>query len=230
MPKRFDMGKIDLFRTGKVYTSTEAAKLTRTSSANVRRWLLGYQDTTGKMRPVFGEKDKGVGPLEVSFLELAEIIVVLGFRQRGVLLKELRGAHRRLSERLEVEYPFASTTLAEQGGKVLAEYESELGHEPRLAIPNMSDQFVLPGVVQARLMLFDFHNEDGLAIRWFPYGKDVPIVVDPEFGGGKPTVQGRGLTTDIIVRRHDFGESVDSIADDFQLERSKVEIVLQYAA
>ena len=224
------MAKLDLFRTGKAYTVTEASRLAKTSPANVRRWLLGYQHTAGSMAPVFGKKTKGDDPLAVSFLELAEIIVVLGFRKRGVLLKELRGAHRCLSGRFNLQYPFASTTLAEKGGRVLAEYESELGHPPKLAIPTMNGQFLLPHVVKARLMRFDFHSEDSLAVRWFPYGKNVPIVVDPEFGGGKPTVFGRGLTTDIIVRRSKFGESVDSIANDFQLQKSKVETVLHYAA
>ena len=224
------MGKIDLFRTGKVYTATEAAKLARTSPANVRRWLLGYKHKTARMTPVFDRKPKGDAPLEVSFLQLAEIVVVLGFRQRNVLLRELRGAHKHLRERLHLDYPFASVILLEHGGRVLAEYDSKFGREPKLAIPTMRDQYVLPEVVKARLMLFDFHSEDGLAVRWFPYGKEVPIVVDPQFGGGKPTVLGRGLTTDIIVKRHKFGESIDSIADDFQLAKSKVEIVLQYAA
>ena len=38
-------------------------------------------------------------------------------------------------------------------------------------------------------------------LPWHPMGKDVPIVIDPEYGFGLPVVRGPGIRTEIIAER-----------------------------
>ena len=61
-------------------------------------------------------------------------------------------------------------------------------------------------------------------------GRDVPIVIDPRFGAGRPIIEGRNLRTDIVVGRFKNGQPVESIADDFDLHDDDVKEVLKYAA
>lgn len=73
---------VEPIRSGKAYTVAQAARLAQTTSSNVRRWVLGYSAPGHKMKPVFGQKERPEGePLALSFLELAELIVVAHFRK-----------------------------------------------------------------------------------------------------------------------------------------------------
>src|SRR3712207_2622998 len=76
-----DPSGMDRFRLGKAYSVGQSAELARTTPATVRRWLMGYSVPGHRMLPVFGGQRRGSGPLVVSFLELAEIVVVARFRQ-----------------------------------------------------------------------------------------------------------------------------------------------------
>lgn len=67
--------------TARTYTIPEAARLAHTSSANVRRWLFGDERPGHGMEPVLGKERKLDS--RISFLDLAEIIVVASFRRKG---------------------------------------------------------------------------------------------------------------------------------------------------
>jgi uncharacterized protein (DUF433 family) len=69
-----------------------------------------------------------------------------------------------------------------------------------------------------------------LSERWFPAGRDVPVVVDPRFAGGQPTIWKRGVTVDTIARRFREGrEKVASIARDLELRPRDVEEAIRFA-
>ena len=221
------MKKVDRLRLTKLYRPEEAARIAETSSANVRRWLHGYTHVERKMEPVFGEPV--VGSAIVSFLQLCELSVVAAFRSEGVTLKVLRRAHQYARDKFELEYPFASLELKKHGSHVLHEFEKELGKEKGLVL-DQKGQITLPGMVKARALQFDFDPLDTFAYRWFLYGRDVPVVIDPRFGSGLPTIEGRNLKTDTLVGRHKSGQNLASIADDFQLPLGDIKKVLEHAA
>ena len=82
------------WRTGPLYTLSEAARLARVSTATVKRWLFGYQTPSREMPPVFGEVDEVIrGQALISFLQLIEIVVASRFRRRRVPLERVRRAH-----------------------------------------------------------------------------------------------------------------------------------------
>ncbi len=219
---------IDPFRSGKTYTVAEAARLARTSPQNVRRWLLGYKVPGHRMEPVFGEREA----LRLSFLELAEIVVVARFRERkSVRLQTLRDAHAYVRHTWsEIEYPFASLKLKEFGGQVLHDFDTRVPHLGAALAISMRGQWVLPTMVAEALDLFEFEENDKLAARWFPLGQDAPIVVDPRFAGGRPVIRGSGVTVDIVRKRFfDGDQTIGFIARDLRLERDDVEEVIRYA-
>ena len=215
------------WRTGPMYTYGEAARFAGVAPATVRRWIYGYDSQTGQMRPVFGsrERSREPGPA-VSFLQLAEIVVVSRFRSRRVSLERLRRAHEFAWDRFKLDYPFASLRLKTDGVHVLHQFEESNPGASLLAL-DLSGQLTLPGGVVQVMESFDFEGD--LASRWFPAGKEVPIVIDPRYGAGRPTIPKRRLTVETLRKRWLAGQTFQFIAKDLDLEPTIVEDALRYA-
>jgi uncharacterized protein (DUF433 family) len=187
------------------------------------------------MEPVFGPQPlvSGEGePAMVSFLQLAEVVVAADFRRGSpghppIPLKRIRGANTYARQVLDVPYPFAHLKLEEYGGHILHEFDEKHPDGPLLAL-SAGGQWVLPGIVRTDIAHFDY--EDELASKWFPLGRDVPIVVNPRVGAGRPTIAGTGVTVRSIQQRSRAGESAAFIAQDYGIDESAVEQALQFAA
>ena len=223
-----------IYLTGKAYTVPEAARYAKTGAATVRRWIAGYDAAGHAMAPVFAEKAASSDePLRLSFLDLAEIVVVVTFTQRGGKLEKMRRAREwALRQYPDLLYPFANMRLKQLGGEVLHIVDQELGGKA-IAISmggSEGEQPALPRFAAEALDLFDT-DPLGLAERWHPYGRHVPVVLDPKFAGGQITIEGRGIRKDTITTRFfEYEESVEFIARDLELEPEAVEAVLRLSA
>lgn len=58
----------------------------------------------------------------------------------------------------------------------------------------------------------DFDEATTLARRFFPLGRQVPVVVDPRHALGRPVVEGTNVTTEAIMSLVRGGETVEDIA------------------
>ncbi len=212
------------------YTIRDASRLAGTSPQNVRRWLFGYQAPGHRMAPVFGKRDQETRPL-LSFVELCEVAVVAAFRraERPVTLERLRRAHAYARSTLASEHPFASERIRTEGGRVLYDFAR---HEPGpgTLVLDEGGQVILPWPVVEVLQRFEYDTDERVARRWFLFGRSIPVVVDPDHGSGLPTIAGRNVRTDFIAGRFKAGESVASLAEDYELDPSTVEAALRAAA
>ncbi len=225
--------RLDPFRVGKAYTAAQAARLARTSPGTIHNWMLGYETETYSMPAVLGPKEApGNERFTVSFLELAELIIVAKYRKWKIDLAVIRDAHQFALREWHLPYPFATLNMLTLGGHVLARYQREAQLDMKLVVMDKPEQYVLPGIVQEQVERFDFDNDsrDPFAERWYPYGKSVPIVVDPHYGGGMMTIRGRGITVEALKRRAAAGETYESIAGDYDLKVPLVREVLQLVA
>jgi uncharacterized protein (DUF433 family) len=211
------------------YTIAQAGKLASTSPQNIRRWLFGYEASGHRMAPVFGVREREAMPM-VSFLDLCELAVVAAFRkaQHPVKLDRLRKAYTYAQAELGIARPFADERLATRGGHVLLSFE-QIAPGPGTLVLDKGGQITLPLPVLETLQRFDYDALEKLATRWFPYGRDVPVVVDPQYGSGLPTIVGRNLRTDFIVGRFAAGEPISALADDYDLEPSTIEAAVRAA-
>jgi uncharacterized protein (DUF433 family) len=182
------------------------------------------------MEPVFGDKSSQGEALTISFLELAEIAVAVSFRKQRVPLQRLRDAHEYARETFGIPFPFASLNLREQGGHILHEFEEQQPGPGKLVVLDMRGQYVLPETVKVKVMDFDFDEGDRLAVRWFPFGRVIPVVVDPHMAAGTPTVKGSRVTLATVRKRWKAGEPIGSISEDLELDPSDVEHILQRVA
>jgi uncharacterized protein (DUF433 family) len=211
------------WQTSVAYSIPQAAKIAGTHPINVRRWLYGSHYTHTQMKPVFGEREEIP---RLSFIDLAEIIVVTRFRQKGVKLNTLRDAYEFSKKLLSIEYPFAHMNLKTDGANVLATFEEDHPKASLMAM-NKHGQLTLPQEVINALELFDYERE--FAARWFPVGRDVPIVVDPRYSAGQPSIPYRRLPITILYYRWKGGEPMGYIASDYSLPKNVVEEALRYA-
>jgi uncharacterized protein (DUF433 family) len=212
-----------------MYTMREAARLAGVASATVRRWLRGYtpdpRQPWRQSPPVFGEQ---VESPFVSFLQLVEIVIASDFRKVGhVKLEVVRLAYENAKEETRIEYPFAHLQLESLGGHIIRWIREGDGAGARARAVDTPDQWALPGLVAERIRALDYERE--LAARWYPVGRDVPVVIDPLYSAGLPTIPGRGVTVDTIHKRWRAGQLIEFIADDLQIGSTSVERVLQYA-
>jgi uncharacterized protein (DUF433 family) len=185
------------------------------------------------MEPVFGRPPESDGPPIVSFLQLAELIVVARYRRRSgrrIKLERLRAAHRFARERLDIEFPFASQRIKFEGGHIIHDFEAthpQAGGK-RIAV-DMGGGYVLPLDFTDTLDLFDFDTDDTLATRFYPLGRENPVVIDPEHAAGLPTFVGTNVRIETVVSRWRAGQTISEIAEDFEIPVDTVEAVLQAA-
>jgi len=215
------------WRTQPMYTIREAAHLAAVAPATVRRWLHGYtpdpRQPSRQSPPVFG--DQVESPF-VSFLQLVEIVIASDFRKVGhVKLEIVRLAHENAKKETGIEYPFAHLKLESLGGHIIRWIRGRNGVRARAV--DSPDQWGLPGLVAERMSHLEYERQ--LAARWYPVGKDVPVVIDPLYSAGLPTIAGRGVTIGTIYRRWKAGQLIEFIADDLRIESTSVQRVLQYA-
>lgn len=72
-------------------------------------------------------------------------------------------------------------------------------------------------------------------VRLYPYvdagqrSAERSIAIDPQVSFGRPVVVRTGVSTAAIADRIDAGESVDTLADDYDLTREEIEQAVLYS-
>lgn len=221
-PTEHDAGE----RRAPIYSVAEVARLAGVSAVAVRRWMSG-EDAVAPLPP-----SGGSGPLLVSFLTLIEIVVAKSFRRRGVRWARIRQARDFAGGRLESDYPFASLRLHALVDHVIEKFDLEdlrewsLSAQVFRAVPG-PERETLSTLVRQTIETIEYASDE-LAKRWFPLGKDVPIVVDPRLAVGQPTIAGTGVTVRAVHSRFKQELPMDFIARDLRLKRTEIEAALRF--
>jgi uncharacterized protein (DUF433 family) len=193
------------WRTDAAYEIGEAHRLTGVSAASIKRWLRDYPDYIAQLKPPCEQWLAPLfpNPLVLSFLELVEVLLAGKIRagQRATY-REVRKYHDAIAAEWGTQFPFA--------------HENLLANQESLPAP-------------AAKVLGQLDYEDGFASRWCPLGKDGALALDPKRAGGQPAIKGRRLRVLDIRGQFKAGESVSSIAKDFDLDPAQVESALRFA-
>ena len=218
-----DSGNGNGWRTQPMYSYTEVSKLSGVSVGTVRNWVHGYSTEHGTVEALF--KPHSYEEKVCSFLELIEIVVAASFRKvEHVPFQRIRLAYDNARKLYRLDYPFAHMELKAIGGHIV-----HIIRVPGAGLQaiDQPEQYTIPDLVQQIITeQLDFEHE--LACRWYPIGKNVPIVVDPRISAGLPVVKGRGITVDAIYRRFKADQEIRFIEKDFGLKRGIVEAVIRF--
>ncbi|MCL2609784.1 MAG: hypothetical protein FWD94_07785 [Treponema sp.] len=224
------IGGIVVYLGKGIYTPAYVARLIKTDTQKTRRWVKGYtyrKDAELKsVAPIFKrEFDQFSEEVALSFLDLAELLFIRHFIELGFGIQKIRKAAFAASKFLDTDHPFALQKIYTDGKSIfatLAEKENDLS-----LLDLIKDQFQFEKIVQPTLTCLDF-GITGKVEKWWPWGKDKNIALDPIRNMGQPILDTYNLRTDIIFDLYKAGRCIDDISDWYELDKDSVKIAIEF--
>jgi uncharacterized protein (DUF433 family) len=212
------------------YTLAEAARYLRLPSATLRSWVLGRDYPTaegGRKFPPLIRPSSHTPPL-LSFSNLIEAHVLRSLRtEHGVPVKALRDALAYAEKTLRIDRLLLRPELRANAGKVFLDRYGEL------IDLSASGQLAMRQLFNEHLNRIVW-DKSSFPVRLYPFlsvvsaGGERPIVINPSVAFGRPVVESKGVSTSAIVERIDAGESVEDVANDYDLGQSEIEQAILY--
>jgi uncharacterized protein (DUF433 family) len=215
-----------------VYTVPQASRLTRVSSARIRRWLRGYEfarkDGRGRSAPVWrAQLPKVDDTIALGFLDLMEVRFVDAFLEAGLSLKKIRRAAKLATELVGRDHPFSTQKFRTDGKRIFAEIE----HDDRKGDKSLYDleqhQFGIYEVIVPSLLEGVEFDDEGQATRWRPDRTSPLVIIDPQRQFGQPIVEG-GVQTAVLADAVRAEGSVDAVARWYEIPREAVEQAIRF--
>lgn len=191
-----------------LYTRADAARLLKMSPSRVARWVRGYSYLLRyapslprrAQPPVLRTRLPGIGgTLLLSFLDLMELRIVKALIDRGLSLQHVRRAARLACDLFQTPYPFASRRIFTDGAEVFTTLTRVTDDQRLIELSEYHPQLISAPMVDQYLSQLDFDPASSLAERWWPLGRDVPVVLDPQVAFGAPVIAGTSTRTDVVV-------------------------------
>jgi uncharacterized protein (DUF433 family) len=218
-----------------IYTISDASRLSRVSPRRIRYWLKHHPSEDGSAsldrRLWQGELAPIEDKIALGFLDLQEVRFIDAFLKAGVSWGLLRHAHDVARDRYGMEHPFCTRKFVTDGFQII---EQIAGFADDVAFEEViQGQRVFPKVIQPFLRELEFSDGDQL-VRWWPLGKKRSVVLDPNRQFGQPITSLFGVATDVLQSSARAGQSVEEIADWYELDvqsvRDAIEFELRLAA
>jgi uncharacterized protein (DUF433 family) len=182
------------------YTFGEAARIIGRQTGTLRRWALGHDRLyRGQPRhdpPLLridgSTSDEGTPPL--SFLNLLELRFLASWRN-SITLPAIRAALDYAAVQLEAKRPLLDLDFKLHGRELFVEYEAEVISATR------GGQIAWTEAVDVLLASLDYDENEQTAYRWWPLGRERPVLLDMRVNGGRPTTAETGVRTISIATR-----------------------------
>lgn len=213
-----------------LYAVPEAARLLRVPASTLKWWLEGREagDEDAGYAPVI--RVEPTGSASVTWGEFVEAGYLREYRRRHrVPLQHLRQVIDALRSEFGVPYPLAHfKPFVGPGRKLVLELERQLDVPPALRMVAVVDgQQMLTPAAESFLEQVEFAEDDPQwAERLYPAGKASPVVIDPAFNFGAPTVD--GISTEVLAEMVDAGEPIEDVARDYGLAPERLRHALAY--
>lgn len=213
-----------------IYDEVLASQILRVPQSTLHWWLEGGERRGRQYEPVL--RVAPTGSRTVTWGEFVEARYLREYRRKLLVpLPELRAFIAVLREKVGVTYPLATARpWVGPGRRLLLEAEREAGLDPDLwpcvepatgAVP-----LLLPGA-QAFYDRVEFEDaEDGVALRVWPLGRHERLVIDPTVRFGQPAI--KGIPTEALAGQVRAGDSIEAVAEDFDLSLDDVMAALRY--
>ncbi len=209
-----------------VYGVAEAAGLLGLRADRTRAWLDGYERQGVKYAPVIRVEPSGDDI--VTWGEFVELGYLREYRRKGVPLQRLRPVIDELRKEFATPYPLATAKPYLYGKELVLELQHRNGIPRSIAIVISSGQTIALADEAMRFFKkveFD-PPEQGDVRRVHPAGRASPVVIDPLVRFGRPSVQ--AVATERLWELFDAGESVDEIADGYDMAAELVAAAVAY--
>lgn len=221
------------------YNILQASRYLKIPRETLRRWVRGQAFPSSKgyvFKPVIKLPDRD-RPL-LSFVNLIEAHVLDGMRrQYSVPFHKIRDGLAFLEKRYPSPHPLADQLFRTNGIDLFIEDLDEL------VVISRQGQIAMKSVVSAFLHRIE-RDLDGSPLQLFPFSrkperigdKEIdqlehqprPVVINPLISFGKPILVDTGIPTAIIAERFQAGDSIELLAEDYDLTPSQIEKAIWY--
>lgn len=207
-----------------IFTTQEIAQILRLPYYKVRKWITQYWD--GELGD-FYEKNYSWSvnnSKAVGFHTLIEFYIMMQFAEAGVKTREVLNAHKELSLFYNTNFPFAQK-------EVLDNIHTD---KSKIYLNRNGDTISLDGSKQFNLDIIkvffqnlDFDN-DMLASRFWPLGKNHKIVCDPHHKFGQPVISGTNIQSEVIYKMYLANEPIAFIASVYEITSKDVKDAIEF--
>lgn len=213
------------------YNVTEAARYLRIPPATLRSWVKGQRYKTSHGEERFHPVIRLAVPEQnlLSFNNVVEAHILRSLRTRHtVSLQNVRKALTYASDEMRIERPLLSGKLRTTAGDLFLDYYYELVNLSK------SGQLAVRRFFREHLERVQFKDE--LPVRLYPFVITGPeresrnVVIDPHVSFGRPMIADVGVTTGVVARRYNAGESLSDLVDDYGLTEEQVEDAVLFEA
>jgi uncharacterized protein (DUF433 family) len=215
-----------------VYVMAQVDSLLGLRGGTARRWIEGYRRSGKSYPPVV--RVEPTGEEVVTWGEFVETRLLAEYREYGVSMVRMRPAVDRLREEFHAKYPlaYARPYLDVEGRELVRVVQEEVGLERQLRIVVVRNEQVVLADPAERFRRSAEFGKNGTAasvvVTLRPHSEIAEVVLDPLRQFGEPIVRGRRVPTEVIAENVRAGESLDSIAEVYELDRHEVEQALRY--
>jgi uncharacterized protein (DUF433 family) len=208
-----------------MYTVPDIAHILRIPVAKVNRWVKEYWDK--RFSKSFGQTYswKSGSSRAVNFHTLIELCICFKLSEDGVSTKAIIEAHQALSEIFNTSHPFASAEILP---KISSDSKKIYFKENDKIIYSLDvhRQFNVE-FVQLFFKNIEF-NENSIAQRLWPLGKDRHIVVDPSHQFGQPVVENTNIYPETLYGLFKAGEPINFIAHIYDISEKDVSDAIEF--
>jgi len=198
------------------YSIPEAASFIARPPSTIRRWAIGHtrkhRGQTRRDEPLIIVDGDASDAIPLSFLNLLELRFLATYRSR-VPLQSIRRALDFSAVELEIERPLLSLEFKVHGKSLFLRFASE-GDDSYLMNASRRGQLAWPSALDDFIASVDYDERERSAYRWWPLGRDEPVIVDTLLNGGIPSTALSGVRTNAIAVHRGEGLGLSEIADD----------------
>jgi len=218
------------------YGIYESAHILKIPPDTLRSWIRGRDYPTErygkqKFHPLIELPDEDL-PL-LSFVNLVEAHVLdairYKYRKPRIPLQKVRDAIQYLRGNYGSRHPLAEYWFQQAGVDLIVDIAGQLENASR------KGQLEVREWITAHLKRIE-RDPQGAAIALYPYLHRHPqqleepklVLVDPRISFGKPILVGVGVPTSVVADRHEAGESMAELAEDYGCEEAEIQNAIEY--
>src|ERR1035437_1051875 len=204
-----------------IYSASDAAKILRISNSKSRYWFKNYAQT--KLLESIGYNYLFEDTNAVPFLTLIEMYVFYSLKdEANMSTNNILRFHKIISKDLNTPYPFANCQIYASKRNMFYEVHNLIKDASDLN-QMFIEQFIIPFYKK-----ISFNNEN-LAHKFHPLGKESSVIVDPEHQFGKPVIDGTNIITETLYDYYLGGDSIEFIASLYNIKPENVKDAIAFS-
>ncbi len=207
---------------GGIYNSTDIADILKIDRRQSYYLLQSYLNDKFRKTTNFNYRLSEDDRYSVNFLSLIELHIFQKFKEYEVSTHKIVKIHEFLSNELNTPYPFASTDFFKSGSNIYFKNGDDW------VITDKSLQIALRKIIESFGNKISFNNEN-LADKYYPLGKDRSIVIDPEYRFGQPILKNSFLPIDPLYETYKAeNDDAELISHIYNIPKSEIEDIVEF--